>query len=334
MKISHYLELEDRVLGGIKESVKNQRMAMDKAGVDYVTSVELSSEVWHLNLVGPKSFLYALTANLLGKKLVLNVHTTKEDFEESFRLSGILSYPLYLYLKVFYSRADLLIVPSDYTAEIMKDYGFSTGKISVLSNGVDTSKFEDLESFREDARQKYDLEGDVVFCVGSVFERKGVGDFIETAERLPEKEFVWFGKVFPDKVMDKELQNSIENSPENVQFTGYVDDIREAFSAGDIFFYPTKTENQGIPALEAAYCGKPIILRDIQPFERDFEHEENCLKGSNLEEFRDSIERICSEEELSERLVTNAEEMVEEHTLEVVGERLKDVYESLLERRA
>jgi glycosyltransferase involved in cell wall biosynthesis len=335
MKISHYLEFEDRVLGGIRESVKNQRTAFERTDLEYVTDVKFSSDIWHLNFVGPISFIFAMIATLIRKPLIINVHTTSEDFKESFRFSGILSYPLYVYLKVFYSMGDKLIVPSDYTASLMKnDYGFTPEKLSVVSNGIETSKFNNFEECREEAREKYDLDGEVFFCVGSVFKRKGVPEFIDVARKFPEKDFVWFGKIFDDKIMDKEMKEAMSSKPGNVTFTGYVDDIREAYAAGDVFFYPTHTENQGIPALEAAYCEKPLILRDIPAFESDFEDGENCLKGDNLEEFYDCIERVSRDEELPSELVDNARDMVENHTLESIGKQLQDAYFARLENQS
>lgn len=330
MKISHYLEFEESSVGGIKQSVKNQRKAMRKEGIDYVTSLSRDADIWHMNFPGPLSLLYAVLSNLIGKKLVINVHMTREDFQESFRFSNILSAPLYFYLKFFYSRADLLITPSEYTADLMKqEYGFSESSVCVLTNGVDVSKLKDLEGYREEAREKYNLDGDVVFCVGTVFERKGVKDFVRTAEKFPDKEFVWFGKVFDERVVGSEARDAINNPPENVRFTGYVDDIRHAFAAGDVFFYPTKTENQGIPALEAAYCQKPVVMRDIPAFEEDFQSGENCVKGDSIVDFEQAIDRVIEDQEFSGRIVANAKSMVENHTLDAVGRQLKEIYQKL-----
>lgn len=328
MKISHYLEFEESSIGGIRQSVKNQRKAMRKEGIEYVTSPSRNADLWHINFPGPLSLLYAVLANLIGKTLIINVHMTREDFQESFRFSNILSTPLYFYLKFFYSRADLLITPSEYTGDLMKnEYGFSDTSVRVLTNGVDVSKLQNLESYREEARDKYDLDGDVVFCVGTVFERKGVKDFVRTAEKFPDKEFVWFGKVFDEHVVGSEARDAINNPPENVKFTGYVDNIRHAFAAGDVFFYPTKTENQGIPALEAAYCHKPIVMRDIPAFEEDFENGENCLKGDCIEEFKEAVDRVIEDQELSRKIIGNAKSMVENHTLDAVGRQLRQIYQ-------
>lgn len=54
-----------------------------------------------------------------------------------------------------------------------------------------------------------------------------------------------------------ETTRLVRAAPENRTFTGYVEDIRGAFAAGDVFFWPSKNENEGMALLEAMACGKP-----------------------------------------------------------------------------
>ncbi len=332
MRVSHYAELADRIVGGIGEAVKNQRKALDIEGVRYTESPDLKADIIHLSVIGPRSFYYALRSRLKDTKLVINVHTTMEDTAGSYKFSHFISKPFKYYLKVFYSQADLLVTPSDYTTELMKEnYGVKDENVKTVSNGVDKSKLEDYNSLREESREKHDLGGDVVFCVGNVFERKGLSDFIKTAEKLPELDFVWFGKMYDDKIVSKQTRKQVENAPENVKFTGFVDDIREAFAAGDIFFYPTLVENQGIPAFESCYCQKPMVIRDIKAFDRDFTDEKNCLKGEDAEEFSEEIRRITEDDSLREKISKEARKIYEKHSLETVGAELHETYRELLE---
>ncbi len=109
------------------------------------------------------------------------------------------------------------------------------------------------------------MEGPVVFLVGHVIKRKGLETFVELARRMPAFEFAWFGPL-DLSLKDRETTRLIETAPENCTFTGYVDDIRGAFAAGDIFCFPTHEENEGIALLEAMTAGKPVVVRDIETF--------------------------------------------------------------------
>ena len=118
----------------------------------------------------------------------------------------------------------------------------------------------------------------------------------------------------------------VENSPENCQFTGYIEDVRGAFAAGDIFFFPTKNENEGMALLEAMACGKPPVARDIDTFNW-LEDGKNCLKAEN--NFQNLISELKNEEKYRE-LANNAEKKSQEFRLENIGEKLESTYEKIL----
>ncbi len=329
MRVCHYAGLKSYIEGGIDISIEQQRTALQKAGVEYTTDPDDDYDVLHLNLITPTSIWQAKRARNKGKPVLVHTHTTAEDFRDSFRLSNLTAPLLKRYVSYVYNHADGLICPTEYNEDIINSYGFDN--TTVISNGIDTSRFDGYEDLRDQAREKYDLSGDVVFCVGSVLMRKAPDDFIETARRMPETDFIWFGTIMSGLVLQGGTRDIIEEAPDNVTFTGYIDDIREAFAAGDIYFYPTTVENQGIPSLEASYCHRPAVLRNIPVFEEYFTHEHNCLKADDIEGFVTQIERLKDDETLRENLTEQARQTAQDHTLEAVGNRLREVYKSALE---
>jgi glycosyltransferase involved in cell wall biosynthesis len=333
MRVSHYFEWGDKITGGLNQSVENQRKILDRNGVDYTTEPDLSADILHLNNMGPKSLYYAKKA---GRKddtqVVMHTNFTAEDFRESFAFSNLLSRPLKPYLKHAYSLADRLICPTEYNKEVIE--GYTEVPKTVISNGFDPEKLEGYEGLRQEYLDRYDLEPPVVFNVGHVIERKGLETFVETAEEMPETDFVWFGWVNPtgsDGIIDKFLRSSetqklVENSPDNCQFTGYIEDIRGAFAAGDIFFFPSKNENEGMALLESMNCGNPPVIRDIDVYSW-LDDEVNCLKAGG--KFENQIERLKdadSRKEIGDR----AEQRVRPFRLENVEEELISTYEELV----
>jgi glycosyltransferase involved in cell wall biosynthesis len=332
MKISHFFEWEDAVTGGHAQSVKNQRKILEQRDIEYTTEPDLSADILHLNNMGPKSIYYARKGQKRDIPVVIHAHQTAEDFRESFAFSNILSKPMKPYLKYAYSLADQLICPSEHNRQVLEKY--TDRPKEVISNGFDKGKLEGYESLEAEYLEKYDLEPPVVFCIGHVIKRKGLKSFIETARKMPETDFVWFGYLNPtggDSCLDnlaksRSTKKLVENSPDNCQFTGYIDDVRGAFAAGDIFFFPTKNENEGMALLEAMACGKPPVVRDIGTF-RWLDQGENCLKAergfdSKLENLKDKEER--------DRIGSNAEEKSQDFELDKVGDKLIEVYERLL----
>jgi len=96
--------------------------------------------------------------------------------------------------------------------------------------------------------------------------------------------------------------------------------------------FPSHAENQGIPILEAAAAGKPVIVRDL-PAYRDWLFDgENCLKASDADGFADCLQRLRKDPDLRERLVRQGRRTAEENSLEAVGRELEGIYRDLLDR--
>ncbi len=328
MKVCAYLETgySSTWSGGIRRAHDNQLRALKSAGVQVTTDPGDAFDILHLHSVGPRS-LYLAEKYGGRRPLVIHSHTTAEDFANSFRMSDHLAPYLGRYLRYFYAKADLVIAPSRYAREVLRRYELDR-PIEVVSNGVDVRRFTPNRRKRLIGRARYGLEGIIPFSVGWVFLRKGVDVFCEVGDLLPEFTLVWFGRVH--KALKLETLRVIDAAPENVRFTGYVEDVVEAYAAGDIFFFPSAVENEGIAILEAAACGKPIVLRDAECFAGRFQHGVNCLKGSTPREFVRLIRQVADDPTLAARLSDGAVELAHRHSLEFVGQRLRDIYRQLM----
>ncbi|WP_372913109.1 glycosyltransferase family 4 protein [Salinigranum sp.] len=344
MRVLNYLELESRLnRSGIGTAADQQRAALRTTDVEVLTTPWMGDspvaaaeyglrgrgafrafDVAHCNLIGPGTLAVARHAKRSDIPLVLHAHVTREDFAESFRGSTYVARPLGRYLRWFYSQADLVLCPSEYTKRILESYPVEA-PIRPTTNGVDLDSLAGFESLREEYRERFGLEGMVVFAVGNVFERKGLTTFCELA-RETGYDFAWFGPYDTGPHASTTVRYWVENPPDNVTFTGWVDDKRGAFGAGDVYLFPTKNENQGIAVLEAMACGKACVLRDIPVFEEFYIHGEDCLKCDTHEEFREALRRLDDDPDLRRRLGENARETAREHSLDRVGERLVEAY--------
>ncbi|MFB6283916.1 MAG: glycosyltransferase family 4 protein [Halobacteria archaeon] len=328
MKVCVYVELESKVSkSGIGVSAHQQREALRKNGVEVTTDPNEGYDIIDINTIGPKSVYHLKRAQLSGKPAVIHAHTTAEDFRQSFKGSNLAAPIIKEYVRILYNRASGVVVPSDYTKGLLENYGIKPS-IYTVSNGVEFENIEGYEDFREKYREKYDLDGTVVFAVGHVFERKGLSTFCKLAQEFPEYDFVWFGPIMDNPLGSSKVKKWIKNPPDNVQFTGFIDDIRGAFGAGDIFLFPTKEENQGIAVLEAMACEKAVLVSDLPVFDEYMIDGENALKASSFQGYVEALEKL-DDPGLRNELGNNARKEAEKHSLENIGEELIDVYKEI-----
>jgi 1,2-diacylglycerol-3-alpha-glucose alpha-1,2-glucosyltransferase len=332
MKVCLYLEGNEILKrSGIGVALSRQKTALEKAGVEYTTDPNGDYDIIHINTIFPRSLMYAQAAKKKGRKVIMHAHTLEEDTRNSFTLSNTIAPLFKRYLSFFYKQADHIICPTPHVKKLLiSEYGI-TKPITPVSNGVDLEKFKFSESGRKKYRERYKLDGIVPFSVGHVFMRKGVKTFIEVARDFPDNRFMWFGNVFKGGIAkNPEVEEAIRTKTPNVTFTGYIDDIFAAYSAGDIFFFPSLAETQGIVILEAWAMERPVLIRDLPVFS-DWTHDgKDCLKAKDNDDFKKKLRMLMDDEGLRKRLVREGKKTVQQHSMDKIGQQLKKVYEEVL----
>ncbi len=318
---------------GIMSAYRNHRQALDTAGLFYTEDPTDEHDVLHLHWIGPRSYYHLQQAKRAGKPVIITAHSTAGTCRGSVTLSEVINPIARAYLRHIYNSADLLIAPTPYTKSLLREQGVTT-PMQVISNGVDVSRFSLNSLACECLRQKFGLSRFTVLSVGQVIPRKGVLDFLDVAESLPEFEFLWVGeRLSPWLSFYPLMHYRVEHAPRNVRFLGFIEHIEEIYAAADVFFFPSYEETQGLVLLEAAAMGLPIVLRDIPIYHQGFVHGMNCLKGRTISEFIDSIKRLATSEELRRCLGSEALKLAHSHRLDQISNQYKVLYETLLERK-
>jgi len=314
---------------GITSAVEHQRKALEIQGIDVKGKPVEPYDAIHVNWPGPASYIRLKQAQNRGKIGLVFVHAGK-SIDRGFTVSQYLVKPLVnkLWLSLIYDTADRVIAPTEYAKEKMKVFDVDPDKIRVVSNGVDFSKIQYSQQERRRYRERYDMNRPTVITIGQVKPRKDVSTFVEVARKLPQYQFFWFGQTLDwSSLFGDRTDEVIYNSPDNVRFTGYVDDIDAALSSGDLFFFPSKEENEAIVLLEAAAHGLPIVTRNLPAYKDLLLDGRSCLKGETTEEFVELILRAMEENEVRGKLTENAKESAEEYSLKNIGKKYLDIYE-------
>lgn len=333
MKVCLYLEfyhflgglIFKKVGTGLLTSYKNQQAILNYLNIPFIEIWDNNCDILQINTPWLKSLYLIKKAKKQKKKVIIWAHVTAEDFRQVFWFSPFVVYFLKRYLIYVYNLADIIFCPTEYTKSLLKNYGINENKLFVHSNGVDLKKFYPDLVLRQSGRKKYDLKTLTIGTAALVIPRKGIDSFLKLAEKFPQNQFIWFGTIY-SRFLVKPLP---KNLSANVKFTGYVDDINEAYNSLDIFIFPSYEENQGMAILEAAAVGLPILVRDIPVYQDWLYHGENCLKAKNDQEFEKYLKELLENNKLREKLSANAKKLAERENIEVLSKKLKEAYEKL-----
>jgi 1,2-diacylglycerol-3-alpha-glucose alpha-1,2-glucosyltransferase len=266
-----------------------------------------------------------------GKKVVYHAHSTEEDFRNSFVFSNVLAKPFKKLICSSYSLGDCVITPTEYSKRLLLGYGINK-PVYAVSNGVDLTFYEPRENERAEFRAAYGLSETqkVVISVGLYFERKGLLDFTELAARMPDYNFIWFGKT-PLYSIPAKIRKAVKTKLPNLLFAGYVrpEELKKAYAGTDLFLFPTYEETEGIVLLEALACKTDTLVRDIPAFGwlRD---DVDCYKAKDINEMERKIRDIVEKRlpDISE----NGFKAVADKDIPLIGEYLADIYSGLLHK--
>lgn len=281
---------------GVGHAVLHQKEMLESVGVETTFRDAPDAGIIHVNTVFPDSFLKAIAAHMEGKKVIYYGHSTMEDFKHSFHGSDVFAPLFKKWIRVCYSRGDVIITPTEYSRNLLLSYGIQK-PIFPLSNGIETERFQFSPQRRERFRRKYHIAEweQAVLSVGHYIERKGILDFISMARANPARRFFWFGYTNL-KFVPKAVQRAIENAPENLAFPGYVEseELCDAYCGCDLFQFMSYEETEGIVVLEALSCEIPVVIRDIPVYDGWLTDRENVYKAGDCEAFQRAMEGILS----------------------------------------
>lgn len=331
MKVLLYAKNQQVVSkSGVGKAMSMQKEALLANGVEVTENSEDSYDVVHINTIFPSDYRMAKRAKKEGKKVVYHAHSTKEDFQNSFTGSNLIAPLFKKWIIKCYRLGDIILTPTEYSKTLLKGYGIEN-PVYAISNGVDTSLFSKNILAREDFRKKYGLRQDdkIIMSVGLYFERKGILDFVELAEQMPEYKFIWFGYT-PDIQIPSKVRRAVHKSLPNLIFAGYVpkEELINAYSSCDLFFFPSYEETEGIVVLEALSSEIPVLLRDIPVYENWLENRKDVYKGKTNKEFSSLIKDIL--EKRVPVLTWNGRKRALERDVNCQARKLNRYYEQLV----
>jgi len=188
-------------------------------------------------------------------------------------------------------RFDRVAVCSDVERELCKSWGVDN--VSVVENGVDTALFAPLETPREtNAKPTLVFTGAMNYLPN----REGFEWFLDEVvplleRRLPPFRLLVVGKHPPESLLARA-------KPGTLEFTGYVDDVRDPMREGDVSIVPLRIgSGTRIKILEAMALGLPVVSTSVGAEGLAVTHGEDILLADAPEGLANAIADLCGSPE-------------------------------------
>ncbi len=234
------------------------------------------------------------------------------------------------YMRLFYNNCNEVIAPSSVVRDLLEKNGIPNAHI--VPNSVDLERFNTkVDGSAVRSRLGFSDKDRVVLYAGRVSKEKRIETMIRAAGLIKEDRIkflvVGTGPAY-DHYKAMVRKNGLGHK---FTFTGFIPnkDLPPYYAASDAFCIPSKFETQGMVALEAMACGKPVIGADFLALK------ELITPGRNGEKFRPNDHYDCARK--IRKVINNTSSYKDMsntarlYSLENTTDRLLEAYKRILD---
>ena len=278
-------------------------------------------DVVHLHGVSSKNILVTAAARLLGKPIVLSLHTRGQDEPAAVRRQGV------AFWWAFTSVSRFLSVSPSLTQAYL-DAGLPSERLEQIGNGIDTELFSPAPPHeKRRLRSEHGLDPDrpLVLFVGFFSHDKQPRVLFDAWLRLRDVYRTDAGLIFVGATssgyheVDEGLANGIRAEAarrglgDRVTFTGAVHDVHDYFRLADVFVLPSRREGLPVALLEAMSCALPSVASRL-PGATDTLIEDGVsgrlVPPGDVPAFAEAVHKMLAEPEAAARMGAAARTVV------------------------
>lgn len=233
--------------------------------------------------------------------------------------------------EIFKRSADAFITFSAFLSESLIDLGVPKGKIRILPNEVDTSKFPEGSSPRSK---------NVLLFVGRLDPKKGIPTLLQSLKLLKKPvKLVMIGP--PSGYSDysvkiaKLIEDARSKTIHEIVFLGAVgsSELLRWYHEASVFVLPSVSESFPVTILEALSCGVPVVASDVGAVSDMVQDHKNGLLVPSRDPVKlaAAIQLLLDDENLRVEFGRNGARFVRENfSSEVLIHHLLEIYRSLM----
>jgi len=229
---------------------------------------------------------------------------------------------------------DRFLVISEEIDRSLADLGIPADKRVQLPNGVDIDKYSPASVPEKRAlRESLELPNESLVCVfsGRMVEEKQLPRLLsvwsELTHQYPGALLVILGSG-PQEDTLKQMAGR------NVRMTGFSDKVDAYLKAADLFVLPSTREGLSNAMLEAMASGLAVVTTTVGGALDVIDHGVHgwLVDPKTRDSLKGGLDKLLSDRDLRLELGASArQKMVEEYAFPVIAQRVREVYEHLLD---
>jgi glycogen synthase len=313
---------------------------VEQMNEDMLAAGEALAQEHSYDLIHGHDWLVANAAGALAQRLGIPYVTTIHATEHGRHQGWVADPPqstIHAVERWMAHRADRVIVCSYYMRGHVADvFDIDESRVTVIPNGVDPSDLrpvEDLEALRSKFAEPHEK---LVLLVGRLVYEKGFQLALDAMPGLIERVGNVRFLVAGSGTHEAELKAQAERLclSDHGTFLGWIGDdvLHSLYRIADLCVVPSIYEPFGLVALEAMASGCPCIVADTGGLREVVPIGERVglrFDGGDAEHLGVMIERLLVDDELRDRLVTEASEHVLRFDWDDIAQRTRAIYDGM-----
>jgi glycosyltransferase involved in cell wall biosynthesis len=178
-----------------------------------------------------------------------------------------------------------ILISESFRKPFIKLMGLDDEKTVVIPNGLNIKKFLEIDDLIWEIIQKYDLikrfplilspvnileRKNLNYCLDIIFNLKKTYPniiYIITGKPSQHRSTVEYYDSLKKKIIDLDLQNNVMFFNDFLNRALVRSEIHDLYQISDLVFFLSKSENFGLPLIEASITKTPIFVSDLKVFE-------------------------------------------------------------------
>ena len=227
--------------------------------------------------------------------------------------------------KWMYGKYNKIICVSDKVKETLAEYlknEKSSNKISVIRNGIDLGRFENI-GLKDPSKEK------IILMVGAFRKQKDQPTLIKAVSILPEEYRLWLAGGWRGREECEELCRTL-NIAERVEFLGERDDIPDLLGKSDIAVLSTHYEGMPLSAIEAMAAGRPLIASDVDGVREIVKDAGILFKEGDYKNLARKIKELGENRKMREEMSSGCHQRASEFDIKTTVALHSSLYRNIL----